>query len=122
MATFDRTLQKTHMWLNELSAQMAWDDEEKAYAALRATLHALRDRLPPVEAAELGTWCWDPARGEVTGSPRAKAARSAGERRSRWASPERVSQRWPPGRSTRVSSAIQRRCSCSGRCVKIESA
>lgn len=54
MSTFDRTLQKTHMWLNELSAQMAWDDTDKAYAALRATLHALRDRLPPVEAAELG--------------------------------------------------------------------
>lgn len=54
MSTFDRTLQKTHMWLNELSAQMAWEGEEKAYAALRATLHALRDRLPPVEAAELG--------------------------------------------------------------------
>lgn len=54
MTTFDRTLQKTHMWLNELSAQMAWDDPEKAYAALRATLHALRDRLPPIEAAELG--------------------------------------------------------------------
>lgn len=54
MATFDRTLQKTHMWLNELSAQMAWDDTEKAYAALRATLHALRDRLPPAAVAELG--------------------------------------------------------------------
>lgn len=54
MITFDRTVQKTHMWLNELSAQMAWEGQEKAYAALRATLHALRDRLPPVEAAELG--------------------------------------------------------------------
>jgi uncharacterized protein (DUF2267 family) len=54
ISSFDRTVQKTHMWLNELSAQMAWDDQEKAYAALRATLHALRDRLPPVEAAELG--------------------------------------------------------------------
>lgn len=54
MSTFDRTVQKTHMWLNELSAQMAWDGQEKAYAALRATLHALRDRLPPIEAAEFG--------------------------------------------------------------------
>jgi uncharacterized protein (DUF2267 family) len=54
MVTFDRTVQKTHMWLNELSAQMAWEGQEKAYAALRATLHALRDRLPPVEAAEFG--------------------------------------------------------------------
>lgn len=54
MITFDRTVQKTHMWLNELSAQMAWEGQDKAYAALRATLHALRDRLPPVEAAEFG--------------------------------------------------------------------
>lgn len=51
---FDRTVHKTHMWLNELAAQMAWDDPEKAYVALRAALHALRDRLPPSEAVQLG--------------------------------------------------------------------
>lgn len=54
LSTFDRTVHKTHMWLNELSAQMAWDDPEKAYVALRATLHTLRDRLTPAEAVELG--------------------------------------------------------------------
>lgn len=52
--TFGRTVQKTHMWLNELAAQMAWDDQEKAYVALRATLHSLRDRLTLAEAVELG--------------------------------------------------------------------
>jgi uncharacterized protein (DUF2267 family) len=30
-----------------------WDDREKTYLALRTTLQALRDRLPPEEAAEL---------------------------------------------------------------------
>lgn len=54
ISTFDRTVQKTHMWLNELSAQMAWDDPQKAYLALRITLHTLRDRLTPAEAVELG--------------------------------------------------------------------
>ncbi len=32
---------------------MPWDDRNKAYMALRAVLHALRDRLPPSEAVDL---------------------------------------------------------------------
>lgn len=54
VATFDRTVQKTHEWLNELMSLMDWDDKDKAYLALRATLHTLRDRLTPAEAIELG--------------------------------------------------------------------
>jgi uncharacterized protein (DUF2267 family) len=33
---------------------MEWDDRHKAYGALRAVLHALRDRLTVEEVAELG--------------------------------------------------------------------
>ncbi|MFI5343909.1 MAG: DUF2267 domain-containing protein [Chlamydiales bacterium] len=43
---FDSTLQKTQTWLNELMHLLHWDDQQKAYLALRGTLHALRDRLP----------------------------------------------------------------------------
>jgi uncharacterized protein (DUF2267 family) len=49
---FDTTLQKTHRWLNELMQIMEWDDKDHAYLALRATLHALRDRLTVDEVAQ----------------------------------------------------------------------
>jgi uncharacterized protein (DUF2267 family) len=51
--SFERTVQKTHLWLKDLMDELGWDDERRAYHALRATLHALRDRLTPEEAAEL---------------------------------------------------------------------
>lgn len=51
---FDTTLQKTHSWLNELMQILGWDDKHRAYSALRATLHALRDRLPTQEVVQLG--------------------------------------------------------------------
>jgi uncharacterized protein (DUF2267 family) len=50
---FDRTLQKTHAWLGGINREMGWKDHEKGYVALRAVLHALRDRLPPDEAVDL---------------------------------------------------------------------
>jgi uncharacterized protein (DUF2267 family) len=51
---FDRTLHKTHEWLAELMRLLAIDDRRNAYHALRATLHALRDRLTVQEVAHLG--------------------------------------------------------------------
>jgi uncharacterized protein (DUF2267 family) len=51
---FDRTVQKTNAWLQELGEALYLDDRHDTYAALRAVLHALRDRLPPGEAADLG--------------------------------------------------------------------
>jgi uncharacterized protein (DUF2267 family) len=51
---FDEALQKAQVWLNELGAELAWKSPEGVLLALRATLHALRDRLPPGEAAQLG--------------------------------------------------------------------
>jgi uncharacterized protein (DUF2267 family) len=50
---FGTTLQKTNVWLKEISDLMHWDDHHKAYHGLRAVLHALRDRLPVPEAAHL---------------------------------------------------------------------
>jgi uncharacterized protein (DUF2267 family) len=51
---FDTTLHKTNAWLNDLMDVLAWEDKQKAYRALRATLHALRDRLTVEEVAQLG--------------------------------------------------------------------
>ncbi len=49
LEVLDTTLQKTHEWINE-TARVAHVDHPTAYKALRAVLHALRDRLPIQEA------------------------------------------------------------------------
>jgi len=54
ISAFDSTVHMTNQWLNEIMERMNWDDPHKAYHALRAVLHALRDRLPVNHAAALG--------------------------------------------------------------------
>jgi uncharacterized protein (DUF2267 family) len=54
LAAFDSTLQTTNVWLHDIMDRMGWTDRHRAYHALRAVLHALRDRLPVEEAAALG--------------------------------------------------------------------
>ena len=49
---FDSTIQKTNIWLNDLERQGGLPNRHAAYQALRATLHALRDRLVLDEVAE----------------------------------------------------------------------
>lgn len=51
---FAHTLQTTHLWLKELAEELRCDDQHRAYLALKATLHALRDRLTVEEAVQLG--------------------------------------------------------------------
>ena len=52
---FGGTLQKTQIWLNEIMAELDWQEHpQKAYLALRTVLHALRDRLTVEEAVQLG--------------------------------------------------------------------
>lgn len=51
---FDKTLANTYRWLDALGNTLGWDDRERSYRALRAVLHALRDRLPVNEAVDLG--------------------------------------------------------------------
>jgi uncharacterized protein (DUF2267 family) len=53
VAAFEQTTRKTYEWLDELDDVLGWDDRQQAYAALRSTLQALRDRLPHVEVAQL---------------------------------------------------------------------
>jgi uncharacterized protein (DUF2267 family) len=49
----ERSVEKTHIWLNELAEQLGVEDRQYAYRALRAVLHALRDRLTVEVAAKL---------------------------------------------------------------------
>jgi uncharacterized protein (DUF2267 family) len=51
---FDRTIHKTSEWLNALMESLGLQTKQQAYSALRATLHALRDRLTPEEVVQLG--------------------------------------------------------------------
>ena len=55
MESFDTTIQKTNIWLKELMEEEGWEDRHKAYLALRAALHALRDRLTAEEVAQLAS-------------------------------------------------------------------
>ncbi len=53
LAPFDSTLQTTNIWLNDVLERLGWQDHHRAYHALRAVLHALRDRLPVDQVAAL---------------------------------------------------------------------
>jgi uncharacterized protein (DUF2267 family) len=46
LAVFDTTIQETNEWLRAIETRLPPCDRQQAYAALRATLHVLRDRLP----------------------------------------------------------------------------
>lgn len=67
------SVEKANLWLGELAEQLGDEDRERAYRVLRAYLHALRDRLPVDESAQLAAQLptlirgiyyqdWDPSR------------------------------------------------------------
>ena len=69
----DRSVEKAHIWLNDLAEELGTEDRHHAYRVLRAFLHALRDHLPVDEAAALAAQFpifvrgvfyegWDPSR------------------------------------------------------------
>lgn len=51
---FDRAVHTANVWVKDLQEVLEWDERRHAYAAFRAVLHALRDRLPVAEAVHLG--------------------------------------------------------------------
>jgi uncharacterized protein (DUF2267 family) len=53
-SVFDKTLQKTVHWTERVAHHMGSTDMNRGYRVLRSVLHALRDRLPPDEAVQLG--------------------------------------------------------------------
>jgi uncharacterized protein (DUF2267 family) len=54
IAPIESTIHTTNIWLKELTEELGTQDRQRAFLALRAVLHALRDRLTVVEAADLG--------------------------------------------------------------------
>jgi len=72
----EHSVEKTHIWLSEVAAELGREDRQYAYSALRAVLHALRDRLTVDIAAKLAAQLptlirgiyyedWDPSRTPV---------------------------------------------------------
>jgi uncharacterized protein (DUF2267 family) len=51
---FDTTLHKTNLWLKDIMVELGTEDRHRAYLALRAAIHAMRDRLSVQAAADLG--------------------------------------------------------------------
>jgi len=69
----DRSVEKAHIWINDMAAELSTEDSQHAYRVLRAFLHALRDHLTVDEAAKLAAQLpifvrgvfyegWDPSR------------------------------------------------------------
>lgn len=53
--SFDRTVQETNEWLHELMEELHFENKQNTYIALRAVLHAVRDRLSPDEAVQVAS-------------------------------------------------------------------
>lgn len=54
LPVLDHTVQETNLWLKKLETDHHFGSRHQAYSALRAVLHALRDRLTPDQAVHLG--------------------------------------------------------------------
>jgi uncharacterized protein (DUF2267 family) len=54
VAALDHTIQQNNRWLKVLVDDHNFSDRHQAYNALRAVLHALRDRLTVEQAVHLG--------------------------------------------------------------------
>lgn len=55
VAIIARSAEQANIWLRDIAAELGEDDRNHAYRALRAVLHALRDRLTIDLAARLAT-------------------------------------------------------------------
>ena len=54
LAVFDTSVQETNVWLKLLMQHLHVEDRHAAYSVLRATPHALRDRLGAENAVHFG--------------------------------------------------------------------
>jgi uncharacterized protein (DUF2267 family) len=54
LEVFDTTLQETNHWLKLMMGELGTDSRRAAFGALRAALHAVRDRIGVDNAAHLG--------------------------------------------------------------------
>lgn len=55
VATFQKTLEKSNQWIEEVMEELDLESPQLAYRMLRAVLHALRDHLTLQETADLAS-------------------------------------------------------------------
>jgi uncharacterized protein (DUF2267 family) len=55
----DVAVRETQAWIDDVTQRLGWHDRDKAYLALIAALHALRDVVPVEEVVYLGA-CFPP--------------------------------------------------------------
>lgn len=53
-SSIDHTVQLTHEWVKQIDDEIGWDDTNRSYRLMRATLRSLRDILPLDEAVQFG--------------------------------------------------------------------
>ncbi|MGZ8512393.1 MAG: DUF2267 domain-containing protein [Candidatus Limnocylindria bacterium] len=53
VTALDHSIEKANIWINEMAEELGTEDRQAAYRALRGFLHALRDRIPVNETAQL---------------------------------------------------------------------
>ncbi len=79
----DLAAQAAAQWVDDLDRRLGWRERDKVYLALVATLHALRDSLPPQEAVFLAEYLTPLVRGlyyegwRMTKAPRGAKTRDA---------------------------------------------
>jgi len=54
MQDLDIAVRAARDWIDDVTCQLGWHDHERAYLAVLAVLHALRDSLAQAEAISLG--------------------------------------------------------------------
>jgi uncharacterized protein (DUF2267 family) len=92
---FDETIQKTDLWLKQVGEELQLSTRWRAYEALRAVLHAVRDQLTTDQAAHLAAQLPMLVRGLYFEGW--KPARSPHPQRSREKFLERVADEVPMG-------------------------
>lgn len=102
VAGLDESIHKTNIWLKELKEELGLEDHQGAYTALRATLHAIRDRLSTGEAADLASQLPTLIRGAYYENWVPDADRAGRRSRESFLGQIRDTFRPPPGEEPRI--------------------
>jgi len=105
LPVFDATVQETNLWLKSVMEKMHNPDRQRAYLALRATLHALRDRIGPEPAVHLAAQLPMLVRGLYFEGWRLGASQSRERHQGEFF--DHVRQEWPKDAGIDVNLAVR---------------
>jgi len=105
LPVFDATVQETNLWLKSVMQKMHTEDRQRAYLALRATLHALRDRIGPEPAVHLAAQLPMLVRGLYFEGWRLGASQSRERHQGEFF--DHVRQEWPKDAGIDVNLAVR---------------